>query len=73
MRHLIWWPMTQSKQEVAARNAKIRAEKLRENLARRKQQVRQKAAEHGACSETENALDVDTKPATAKPIGGGDS
>jgi hypothetical protein len=34
--------MTQSKQDVAARNAKIRAEKLRENLARRKVQIRQR-------------------------------
>ena len=33
--------MTQSKQEAAERNARIRAEKLRENLARRKQQLRQ--------------------------------
>lgn len=37
--------MTQSKQEVAQRNARIRAEKLRENLSRRKQQLRQRAVE----------------------------
>ena len=47
--------MTQSKQEVAARNAKIRAEKLRENLARRKQQIRQRAAE--SLAETKIAQD----------------
>jgi hypothetical protein len=35
--------MAQSKQELAERNAKIRADKLRENLAKRKQQTRQKA------------------------------
>ena len=36
--------MTQSKQELAERNAKIRAEKLRENLARRKQQNRERTS-----------------------------
>jgi hypothetical protein len=40
--------MTQSKQEVAERNARIRAEKLRENLARRKQQMRERAIESQA-------------------------
>ncbi|MGL4406623.1 MAG: hypothetical protein ACRCT6_12730 [Notoacmeibacter sp.] len=37
--------MTQSKQEVADRNARIRAQKLRENLVRRKQQIRQRLQE----------------------------
>jgi hypothetical protein len=37
--------MTHSKKEIAERNAKIRAEKLRENLARRKHQSRQRLAE----------------------------
>jgi hypothetical protein len=44
--------MTQSKQEVAARNARIRAEKLRENLARRKQQTRQRASDKDANHES---------------------
>jgi hypothetical protein len=46
--------MTQSKKELAERNARIRAEKLRENLARRKQQNRERASK----SQTEPAFET---------------
>ena len=53
--------MAQSKQELSERKAKIRAEKLRENLAKRKQQTRQKAVESRAeanKSVAQNADDI---------------
>jgi hypothetical protein len=57
--------MTQSKQEVAERNARIRAEKLRENLARRKQQMRERASESQAGNDASSANageDTDENP-----------
>jgi hypothetical protein len=59
--------MAQSKQELAERNAKIRAEKLRENLARRKQQTREKTI----ASRIETGDDaIENTPNTVKnPVG----
>ena len=56
--------MTQSKQEVATRKARIRAEKLRENLARRKQQTRQRVTE----SQAEKAIASDLGEDNAQDI-----
>jgi hypothetical protein len=52
--------MTQSKQEVADRNAKIRAEKLRENLARRKQQTRQRVLDQQPGDRPESGKTAET-------------
>jgi hypothetical protein len=61
--------MTQSKQEAATRNAKIRAEKLRENLARRKQQMRERALEAQADNDasSDNAIEESDENPDEKP------
>ena len=52
--------MTQSKQEVAAQKAKIRAEKLRENLAKRKKQLRGRAVEANL-NNSANSQEIESK------------
>ncbi len=59
--------MTQSKQDLAARNAKIRAEKLRENLARRKVQIRQRSNDAAFQAEAgQPSPDIEKQPQDKK-------